>query len=74
MPDDLALIRIIRRTIREAHEAGADYTGQGQKAVAAVMLVRPDLTASDAMTLVERVRQHCGEARAAPASIYPRSA
>jgi len=50
------LIRIIRNAIDDARRCGADYLGQQQQAVTAVLLVRPDLTASDAMTLVNRKR------------------
>jgi len=56
MPDS-NLIRIILHAIADARATGLDHIGQTQKAVAAVLQVRPDLTASDAMTLVDRVRE-----------------
>ena len=57
MPDDPALTRIIRRVTADARAAGLDYLGQAQQAVAVVRAVRPDIAASEAMTLVERVRE-----------------
>lgn len=54
---DTAMIHVIRHNIADARAAGLDHIGQTQKAVAAVLKVRPDFTASDAMALVERVRE-----------------
>jgi len=56
MPDDPTLARIIRRVTADARAAGLDYLGQTQQAAAVVRAVRPDLQASEAMSLVERVR------------------
>jgi len=55
MVDDPSLFRIISRAIEDARASGTDWIGQTQNAVAAVLAVRPDMTASQAMTLVNRV-------------------
>ncbi len=55
MSDDVTLVRLIHHTIADARAAGLDHVGQRQQAVAAVLQVRPYMTASEAMALVERV-------------------
>ena len=50
-----SIIRVIAHTLAKAKENGADWVGQCQQAVSAVLTVRPDMDASDAAKLVERV-------------------
>ena len=50
------LIRLVRRAIQEARDAGRDYLGQGEFAVRAVLRVRPDMTATDAVRAVDLIR------------------
>ncbi len=52
-----ALQRIILSAISEARASGEDYLGQTESAVRAVLAVEPDLTASEAMQVVKRVRE-----------------
>ena len=56
MTDDPSLARIISQAIAKARDAGSDYRGQAQQAVEALLAVRPDMTATEAMALVERLR------------------
>ena len=57
MNDDAALSKLIAEAVEEARQQGLDYVGQTERAVKAVSTVRPDLTASDALTLVKRLKQ-----------------
>ena len=50
------LIDLIRRSIDEARGRGRDYLGQSQHAVQKVMMVRPDMTLSDASSAVNEIR------------------
>ena len=56
MNDDAALSKLIAEAVEEARRQGHDYVGQTERAVQAVSTVRPDLTASAALTLVRRLR------------------
>ncbi len=49
--------RIIRRVLEEARAKGRDHITQTELAVRAVCEARPDLTASDALAIVNLVRQ-----------------
>ena len=57
MNDDAALSKLIAKAIEEARQRGRDYVGQTERAVNAVSTVRPDLTASDALSIVRRLRR-----------------
>ena len=57
MNDDAALSKIVAQAIEEAWQQGLDYMGQTERAVNAVSTVRPDITASDALSIVRRLRQ-----------------
>ncbi len=48
---------IIRRALAEAQAAGKDHLTQTEEAVRAVLQTRPDMTASEALVLVNRVRR-----------------
>ncbi len=52
--DDLA--RIIAQALADARQKGLDHIGQIDHAIRAVLAARPDMTASDAMWQVERLR------------------
>ncbi len=54
---DKDIERIILRTLEDAREKGRDYITQTQLAVHAVCEARPDMTASDALAVVNLVRQ-----------------
>ena len=54
MNEDLA--NIIRRALDEARAVGRDYIGQTELAMRAVREVRPDMTASEALTAGAWVR------------------
>ena len=54
---DESLERIISEALEEARAKGRDYITQTQLAVRAVRLARPDLTASDALALVNLARR-----------------
>jgi hypothetical protein len=54
---DESLKRIIRRAFEEARSKGRDYITQTGLAVRAVRLARPNLTASDALAIVNLVRR-----------------
>ena len=56
MNDDTALSKLIAEAIEEARSQGLDYVGQTERAVRAVSTVRPDKSASDALTIVRRLR------------------
>ncbi len=49
--------RVIHRVLADAQAAGRDYLTQTELAVRAVLLVRPDMTASEALAAVELVQQ-----------------
>ncbi len=46
----------IRRALADAWAEGKDYVGQTEEAVRAVLQARPDMTASEVLVLVNRVR------------------
>ena len=50
-----SIIRVIAHSLAKAKENGADWVGQCQRAVSAVLIVRPDMGESEAAKLVERV-------------------
>ncbi len=52
---DESLERIIRQAPEDARATGRDYLTQTELAVRAVREVRPDMTASEALTAVEVV-------------------
>jgi len=54
---DESLGRIIRRALEEARATGRDHLTQTEQAVRAVLNSRPDMTASEALSLVELVRR-----------------
>ncbi len=56
-PVDDDLIRIIAQALADAREKGLDYIGQTKHAVRAVLAVRPDMTASDALVQVNKLRR-----------------
>ena len=47
---------VIRRALADAWAEGKDHVGQTEAAVRAFLRVRPDMTASDARTMVNRLR------------------
>ncbi len=49
--------RIVTRAVSEARTRGEDYLGQTESAVRAVLAVETDLTASEALQAVKRVRE-----------------
>ena len=55
---DESVERIIRRALEEARAKGRDYLTQTELAVRAARAARPDLTASEALTMVELVRRN----------------
>ena len=59
-PADADLRRLIDDTLRRAREAGEDFTGQRQRAVAAVLRACPGMTAPAALNLVNRLRSDSG--------------
>ena len=50
-----SISRVIAYAVASAKEHGADHVGQSQKAISAVLTVRPDLNVSEAHKLVELV-------------------
>ncbi len=54
---DKHLERVVCRAILEAQSGGHDYTQQNELAARTVRRMRPELTVSEAMTVVETVRQ-----------------
>ncbi|WP_096701798.1 hypothetical protein [Magnetospirillum sp. 15-1] len=56
-PEGGFLARVIHVEMDDAHAVGLDQLGATQRAVQVVMAVRPDLSASEALKLVEWVSQ-----------------
>ena len=54
---DPDLETVIRQALDDARAAGKDHLTQTEEAVRAVLKVRPDMTASEALTAVEVVRK-----------------
>jgi hypothetical protein len=54
---DADLETVIRHALEAARAAGKDYLTQTELAVRAVLKVRPDMTASAALTAVRRMQQ-----------------
>ncbi len=54
---DRHLLRVIRRTILDAKLSGKDYPTQNEVSVHTVRRNRPDMTASEAVALVNLVRR-----------------
>ncbi len=54
---DPDLENFIRRALEDALAAGKDHLSQTEHAVQAVLQVRPDMTASDALAAVNLVRR-----------------
>ena len=50
-----SIIRVIAHSLAKARDNGADWVGQCQQAVSAVLTARPDMGESEAAKLVERV-------------------
>ncbi len=55
---DPDLDTVIRQALEDARAAGKDYFTETREAVRAVLKVRPDMTASAALRVVEVVRRH----------------
>ena len=53
---DKHLERVVSRAILDARSGGHDYKQQNELAARTVRRVRPELTVSEAMTVVEAVR------------------
>ncbi len=53
---DRHLERVIHRAIQDAKLAGRDNTIQNEVAVRTVRWIRPEMTASEALTVVKSVR------------------
>ena len=53
--------RLITAAVGDARREGLDCTGRQQRAVHALLVAEPDLTASEAMTLVVRLMQEMPE-------------
>jgi len=51
------LENVIRQTLADARAAGHDHVSQTEFTVRAVLKVRPDMTASDALMQVNRMRR-----------------
>ncbi len=56
---DPDLENVIRQALADARAAGRDHLSQTELAVRAAQRARPDMTASDALTAVNLVRQEC---------------
>ncbi len=54
---DRHLERVIRRTILDAKLSGKDYPTQNKVAAHTVRRIRPDMTASEAVALVDLARR-----------------
>jgi hypothetical protein len=54
---DKHLERVIRRTIMDAKLSGKDYPTQNEVAAHTVRRIRPDMTASEALTAVDFARR-----------------
>ena len=48
---------VIREALEDARAAGKDHLTQTEEAVRAVLKVRPDMTAPEALTAVRRIQQ-----------------
>ena len=57
MTSDLDLERVIRQALKDAEAAGRDHLSQTEAAVRAVLQVRPDMTASEALSAVNLARR-----------------
>ena len=53
------LVRPVRRAIQDARAGGRDYLGQSEHAIRTVLRVRPDMSLSDASTVVNEIRTTC---------------
>ncbi len=51
------LRRIVTAAVADARDHGLNYTGETERAVRAVLAVRPDMTAAKALSVVRRVRR-----------------
>ena len=51
------LERVTRQALADAEATGRDYLTQTEEAVRAVLRVRPDMTASEALAAVDLVRR-----------------
>ncbi len=56
---DPDLENVIRQALTDAKAAGKDHLSQTEHAVQAVLQVRPDMTASDALAAVNLVWHEC---------------
>ena len=56
MPPELAAV--ITQAVADAHRSGLDYTDETGHAVRAVMRVRPDMDAPEALAVVDRFREN----------------
>ncbi len=54
---DRHLARVIRRTILDARLSGKDYSTQNGVAAHTVRRIRPDMTASEAVAMVDLARR-----------------
>ena len=54
---DKHLERVIRRTVLDAKLSGKDYPTQNEVAAHTVRRIRPDMTASEAVTAVDVARR-----------------
>ena len=54
---DLDLDTVIRQALADARAAGKDHLTQTELAVRAALKVRPDMTASEALSAVELARR-----------------
>ena len=52
-----SLETVVRQALADARAAGKDYLTQTEEAVRAVLKVRPDMSAPEALTAVEVVRR-----------------
>ncbi len=57
MTEEAKLSKLIAEAVEEARQQGLDYIGQMERAMRVVRAVRTDLTADDAFSLVQRLRQ-----------------
>ncbi len=57
MASDPDLENVIRQALKDAEATGRDHLGQTEEAVRVVLQVRPDMTASDALTAVNLARR-----------------
>ncbi len=54
---DPDLETVIRQTLEDSRAAGNDYFTETREAVRAVLKVRPEMTAPEALTAVRRIQQ-----------------